>query len=67
MRLAANALAALGVDEQENVGIFSQNKPECLMTDFAAFANRAVTIPLYATSSPLQVQYPARPCKCSTS
>lgn len=57
VRLAANALAALGVEEQENVGIFSQNKPECLMTDFAAFANRAVTIPLYATSSPLQVQY----------
>ena len=57
VRTAANALAALGVGEQENVGIFSQNKPECLMTDFAAFANRAVTIPLYATSSPLQVQY----------
>ncbi len=57
VRLAANALAALGVEEQENVGIFSQNKPECLMTDFAAFANRAVTIPLYATSSALQVQY----------
>ena len=57
VRLAANALVALEVEEQENVGIFSQNKPECLYTDFAAFANRAVTIPLYATSSPLQVQY----------
>ena len=57
VRLAANALVALGVDERENVGIFSQNKPECLATDFAAFANRAVTIPLYATSSALQVQY----------
>ena len=57
VRLAANALVALGVDELENVGIFSQNKPECLSTDFAAFANRAVTIPLYATSSALQVQY----------
>jgi len=57
VRLAANALVALGVDERENVGVFSQNKPECLATDFAAFANRAVTIPLYATSSALQVQY----------
>ena len=57
VRLVANALVALEVEEQENVGIFSQNKPECLYTDFAAFANRAVTIPLYATSSPLQVQY----------
>lgn len=54
---AANAMVALGIAEQENVGIFSQNKPECLFVDFAAFANRAVTIPLYATSSPAQAQY----------
>ena len=57
VEVAANALADLGIGEQENIGIFSQNKPECLYTDFAAFANRAVTIPLYATSSPAQVQY----------
>lgn len=57
IKTAANALVELGVKEQENIGIFSQNKPECLYTDFAAFANRAVTIPLYATSSPAQVQY----------
>ena len=57
VRQAANSLVALGVQEKENIGIFSQNKPECLFTDFAAFANRAVTIPLYATSSPAQAQY----------
>lgn len=57
VRQTANALVALGVQEQENIGIFSQNKPECLYVDFAAFANRAVTIPLYATSSPAQTQY----------
>ena len=57
IRQAANALVALDVKEQENIGIFSQNKPECLYTDFAAFANRLVTIPLYATSSPAQAQY----------
>ena len=50
-------MVELGVQEEENIGIFSQNKPECLFTDFAAFANRAVTIPLYATSSPAQAQY----------
>lgn len=54
---AADALVELGVREEENIGIFSQNKPECLYTDFAAFANRAVTIPLYATSSPAQARY----------
>lgn len=57
VRRAAGALQAIGVQEKENVGIFSQNKPECLYIDFAAFANRAVTVPLYATSSPAQVQY----------
>lgn len=53
----ANALVSLGVEETENIGIFSQNMPECLYVDFAAFANRAVTVPFYATSSPSQVQY----------
>lgn len=53
----AEALAAIGVEEEENIGIFSQNKPECLYVDFSAFANRAVTVPLYATSSPAQAQY----------
>ena len=57
VRQAANALVALCVEEQRNIGIFSQNKPECLFTDFAAFANRLVTIPLYATSSSAQAQY----------
>ena len=57
IRQAANALVELGVEVQENIGVFSQNKPECLYVDFAAFANRAVTIPLYATSSPAQAQY----------
>lgn len=57
VRQVANALVELGVQEEENIGIFSQNKPECLYVDFGAFANRAATIPLYATSSPAQAQY----------
>ncbi|WP_297328503.1 long-chain fatty acid--CoA ligase [uncultured Bacteroides sp.] len=57
VRQTANAMVALGVEEQENIGVFSQNKPECLYTDFAAFANRVVSIPLYATSSSAQAQY----------
>lgn len=57
VRQVANALVELGVQEEENIGIFSQNKPECLYVDFGAFANRAVTIPLYATSSSAQAQY----------
>lgn len=56
-RIAANALVALGVKEEENIGIFSQNMPECFYTEYAAFANRAVTVPLYATCSESQAQY----------
>lgn len=57
IKITANAMVELGIKEEENIGIFSQNKPECFYVDFAAFANRGVTIPLYATSSPAQVQY----------
>jgi len=57
IKIVANALVELGVKENENIAILSQNKPECLYVDFAIFANRAVTIPLYATSSPAQIQY----------
>lgn len=54
--VAARALLALKVGVQENIGIFSQNKPECLYSDFSAFMVRAVSVPLYATSSERQVQ-----------
>ena len=53
----SRALIASGVQVQENIGVFSQNMPECLYTDFGAFACRVVTIPLYATSSESQVHY----------
>lgn len=53
----SNAMLAMGVEEQENMAVFSQNMPEILMVDFAAYAIRAVTIPMYATSSEMQVKY----------
>lgn len=57
VRKAANAFVKLGVQEQENIGIFAQNMPEWFYVDFGAFANRAVPIPFYATSSSAQAQY----------
>lgn len=57
IRRLSNAMIDMGVQEQENMAVFSQNKPEVLMVDFAAYAIRAVTIPLYATSSEMQVKY----------
>lgn len=53
----SNALIEMGVGVQENIGVFTQNKPESLFMDFGAFGVRAVTIPLYATSSAAQVHY----------
>ena len=53
----SNSLLELGVGVQENIGVFTQNKPESLFMDFGAFGIRAVTVPLYATSSEAQVHY----------
>lgn len=57
VKKAAKALAAIGVKEQDRVGIFSQNMPEIIVSNFAIYCNRAIDIPLYATSSVSQVDY----------
>jgi len=57
VKTVSNALIELGVEVQENIGVFTQNKPESLFMDFGAFGIRAVTVPLYATSSEAQVHY----------
>lgn len=57
VKLASRAMVSLGISEHDNIGIFSQNMPECLYTDFGAYATRIVAIPLYATSSESQVNY----------
>lgn len=54
---AAKAFEQLGVKVQENVAICSQNKPEMVITDYALYMNRAVAVPLYATSSASQIEY----------
>src|SRR5690554_2511010 len=53
----AQALADMGLQPNQNVGIYSQNMEKYLITDFAAYANKAVMVPMYATSSPSQVKY----------
>lgn len=57
VRETANALVALGIKEEENIAIYSQNMPECLYAEYGGFGNRAVTVPIYATSSSIQAQY----------
>jgi len=53
----ARSLVALGIGVQDNVAVFSQNKPESLFVEFGSFRNRAVIIPFYATTAGAQVQY----------
>ena len=56
VRQVSDALLALGVGEQENVGIFSQNSVQYLFVDFGVWGIRGVSIPFYATSSEQQIQ-----------
>ena len=57
VKWVSNALLEIGVGVQENIAVFSQNKPECMFMDFGAYGIRAVTIPFYATSSEAQIKY----------
>ena len=54
---AAGALFAGGVEEQGRVCLFTQNCPEILITHFGAFYNRAIPVPIYATSSKDEAAY----------
>lgn len=56
----ACALEILGVKEEERVAVFSPNDPKIIATDFGCFANRAVTVSIYSTSSQEQVEYIVR-------
>lgn len=56
-RALSNALLEMGVDIQENIGIFSQNTIDWSLADIASLQLRAVTVPLYATSSVEQAAY----------
>lgn len=56
----AQAMAEIGVMPNDNVGIYSQNMEKYLIADFAAYANKGVMVPMYATSSPEQVSYIVR-------
>ncbi len=54
---AAAALEILDIRPGDMVAICSANRAEVIMTDFAAYANRAVPVSIYSTSSPEQVRY----------
>lgn len=53
----ALGLLAQGINPGENVGIISPNRPEWSIADYAIQSIRAVTVPMYTTSTPEQMEY----------
>ena len=54
---SSDLLAYFGLKEQQRIATYTQNKPEGLVVDFAAYSNRLVVVPLYATASIEQITY----------
>ncbi|MBS9432547.1 long-chain fatty acid--CoA ligase [Photorhabdus hainanensis] len=53
----SRALLEIGVDVQEKIGLFAHNSMAWSLTDIAVLQLRAVTVPLYATSSQEQASF----------
>jgi long-chain acyl-CoA synthetase len=47
----SRALASWGIRKRDRIAILSENRPEWTITDFAALALGAVTVPIYATQT----------------
>lgn len=53
----SKSLLNFGINEQQNVAIFSENMPEWIIADIAVMSIRAVTVPIYATNSKNEAEY----------
>lgn len=53
----AAGLEILGITPQQHIAVFSANSAASVISDFAAYANRAIPVSIYATSSVSQVDY----------
>ncbi len=51
------ALIAQSIEIQDKIGIFAHNMPRWSIADFGAMQARVVTVPIYATNIPSQVEY----------
>lgn len=55
--LAAKAFVAENIKEGERVGFYTQNSVDALSSELGLFMVRGTSVPLYATSSPDQVEF----------
>jgi long-chain acyl-CoA synthetase len=53
----SRALESWGIGKGDRVAILSENRPEWTITDFAALALGAVTVPIYSTQTADQTSY----------
>jgi len=60
---AAKAMLEMGIEDQQMISVFSQNKPECTLIDIAALAIRAVPVFIYATNTAGQAEYIVNDCQ----
>ncbi|HEY9680816.1 MAG TPA: long-chain fatty acid--CoA ligase [Oculatellaceae cyanobacterium] len=56
-RLVANGLLAYGLERGDKIAIMSQTRPAWTWADIGALSCGAVTVPIYPTLSPPEVQY----------
>lgn len=57
VRRFAGGLSALGIKRGDRIAILADSRPEWLITDFAALALGAVTVPMFPTLTAKQVEY----------
>ena len=57
VRTLSAGLRELGLRKGDKVVIFSENRPEWVMTDFAVLCAGGVTVPIYTSLMPEQVKY----------
>jgi long-chain acyl-CoA synthetase len=57
LKWIALGLNKIGVKTGDKVIILSENRPEWVMTDFAVLSQNAVTVPIYPTLSPPQIEH----------
>ncbi len=57
IRNLTHGLATLDLQPGDKAAILSNNRPEWTISDFAAFALRAVVVPIYQTLPPGQIAY----------
>ncbi len=60
----AYGLSRFGIERGDTVAILSENRPEWVFTDMAVLSLGGVTVPVYGTLSPKQIEYVLNDSHC---